>query len=286
MDGVAAVIKVGIIGGTGLEDPQILENVKEHRVSTPFGEPSDVIVEGVIRGVPCLLVARHGKRHNISPTNVNYRANLWALRHLGANVIIASTASGSLREELAPGHLVFHDSFIDRTTKREQSFYDGKHIPGVCHVPMHPTFDETLRKILVRCAAALQLTHHPSGTTVVIEGPRFSTRAESELYRSWGASLVNMTLCPEAVLAKELGVPYASVGLVTDYDCWKDDVEHVSIDVVANTLRDNAAKTKLLFIEAVQRIAKSPEIVTAISHAQNVAQNSVMPDGINPVQRV
>lgn len=274
--------KIGIIGGTGLEDPQILENAKKIHVTTPYGKPSDDLLEGNIGGVPCVLLSRHGRQHQWSPSQVNYRANIWALKSLGAKVIIASSASGSLKEEVKPGHIVLLDSFIDRTTRREQSFYDGLegHPKGICHIPSHPLFSDKLRSILGSCASALGITCHERGTSVCIEGPRYSTRAESDLYRSWNASLVNMTVCPEALLAKELGIPYASVALVTDYDCWKDSHESVSVDLVMKTLHENAENTKRLFIKAVEEIhASKPALNLEISKAKEVAISNVMDAG-------
>ena len=282
---------VGIIGGTGLEDPQILTDVQKFEVSTPFGNPSSPLVKGKIGGVDCVLISRHGVLHEYSPSRINYRANIWALKQAGVDVIIASSASGSLRQEMAPGHVVFVNSFIDRTTKREQSFYDG--IPdyllvrgsikqsgrptGICHMPMHPLFSEALKTVLKGCAQDLGIWYHTSGTTVCIEGPRFSTRAESDLYRSWGAHLVGMTVCPEVVLAKELGIPYANVAIVTDYDCWKDSHEGVSIELVAKTLQENAKNMKNLFVKTVVALENNEEIIRKeISVAKNLAKSSVM----------
>ncbi|GMT14610.1 hypothetical protein PFISCL1PPCAC_29099, partial [Pristionchus fissidentatus] len=261
---VVIKVKVGIIGGTGLEDPQILENSRViEEVDTPYGRISDRMLEGTIDGVPCVILSRHGRSHDINPSNVNYRANLWALAEQGVTVIIASTACGSLQENVKPGDLLFPDSVFDRTFGREITFFDGKegHQPGVCHIPMHPLYHEPLRQILMSTAAKLQkvipdLRVHNEGFGVCIEGPRFSTRAESVVFRSWGASIVNMTMIPEGPLAKELGIPYAPVALITDYDCWKDDAEHVSVELVTATLRANGEKAKKLFIEAIKEIAK------------------------------
>jgi len=274
--------KIGIIGGTGLEDPKILVNAKEVHVDTPYGTPSDALIEGTIHGVPCVLLSRHGRKHQWSPTNINYRANIWALKKTGVGVILASSASGSLRDEIKPGNIVFLDSFIDRTHKREQSFYDGEegHPPGICHIPMHPIFNEKLREILISCAKELNIDYHPHGTSVCIEGPRYSTRAESELWRQWGASLVNMTVCPEAVLAKELAIPYASIALSTDYDCWKDSYQTVSVDLVTQIVTENAEKTVKLFIRAASEIYKDKKTFQEeIEIATEVAKSAVMDGG-------
>jgi 5'-methylthioadenosine phosphorylase len=180
----------------------------------------DALIIGKISGVDCVLLARHGRKHDVSPTNINYRANIWALKEAGCTHILASTACGSLKEEIKPGNLVILDSFIDCTTKRELTFFDGKTPgcpPGICHIPMDSAYDEETRKALIETAKELGIVCHPSGTSVCIEGPRFSTRAESNVYRSWGAATVNMTTVPEAQLAKEAGLLYASVAMATDY---------------------------------------------------------------------
>jgi len=273
--------KIGIIGGTGLEDPKIFENAREVYVNTPYGDPSDALIEGEVGGVKCVLCSRHGRKHQFSPSNLNYRANIWALKSLGVSVIIVSNACGSLKEEFKPGDIAIFESFIDRTTQRTKTFYGGEpnHPKGVCHIPLHPLFNEPLRQVLVECAQRLGLRHHAKGTMICIEGPAYSTRAESELYRSWGAALIGMTICPESVLAKELGIPYASIALVTDYDCWKDTHEGVSVDLVEKTLRENAANTKLLFIEAVKAINATSELFTAeVEKARKLAIDAVMLD--------
>ncbi|CAD6198415.1 unnamed protein product [Caenorhabditis auriculariae] len=270
------MVKVGIIGGTGLEDPQILSNPKSVVVETPYGSPSDALLEGTINGVDCVLLARHGRKHDIMPGNVNYRANLWALYSLGVDVIIASTACGSLQEHVKPGQLVFPDSVFDRTNGRKSTFFDGSHAgaPGVCHIQSYPTYNEQLRQLMVTSAKSLDIDHHANGFGVCIEGPRFSTVAESNVFRSWGASLVNMTMMPECILAKELGIPYATMALVTDYDCWKETT-HVSIDLVMETFHENVGKAKRLFIDVVARISDvdwTPEV----ARMKKEARDSIM----------
>uniref|UniRef100_A0A0K0DJJ2 S-methyl-5'-thioadenosine phosphorylase n=1 Tax=Angiostrongylus cantonensis TaxID=6313 RepID=A0A0K0DJJ2_ANGCA len=260
--------KVGIIGGSGLEDPQFFKDAKEVQVNTPYGKPSDSFMEGTIGDVPCILLARHGRQHTIMPSDVNFRANLWGMHSLGASVIIASIACGSLQENVKPGELVFPDSVFDRTTGRKSTFFDGTNpdAPGVCHIQMHPVYNEKLRKVILMVTATdLKLKFHDGGFGICIEGPRYSSRAESHVFRSWGASIINMTMMPECCLAKELGIPYATTALVTDYDCWKDD-EQVSMELVMRTFKENSSKAKSLFIEAVKRIAKEDwktEILTA-----------------------
>ncbi|KAI8423683.1 hypothetical protein MSG28_012718 [Choristoneura fumiferana] len=216
---------IGIIGGSGFDDPALLEERTEHRESTPFGEPSDVLIEGRLRGVPCVLLARHGRKHQLQPSDVNYRANIWALRQRGCSHVLATTATGSLREHYRPGDLVVLNDYIDRTWGRKCTFYDRTEggPRGVCHLPQRPAFCARARAALVAAARAREYAHHETGTAVVIQGPRFSSRAESLMHRQWGGDLVNMTTVPEVVLAKEAGLSYAALALVTDYDCWRDN---------------------------------------------------------------
>ncbi|XGW11083.1 hypothetical protein V3C99_012522 [Haemonchus contortus] len=263
-------IKIGIMGGSGLEDPQILHNAKEVEVNTPYGKPSDKYIVGVIGDVECILLARHGRKHNIMPSDVNFRANLWGMHSLGASVIIASIACGSLQEHVKPGELVFPDSVFDRT------LFDGTNpeAPGVCHIQMHPAYNEKLRQVLIKTATDLKLKFHDGGFGICIEGPRYSSKAESRIFRSWGASLINMTMMPECVLAKELGIPYATTALVTDYDCWRDD-EQVSMELVMKTFKENSYKAKSLFVEAVKRIAKE-DWKAEIARMKKAARDAVM----------
>ncbi|XP_018915663.2 S-methyl-5'-thioadenosine phosphorylase [Bemisia tabaci] len=248
-------IKIGIIGGSGLNNPKILENAVEKDITTPYGKPSDVLIEGTIGGKPCVLLARHGRQHNINPSNVNYRANIYALKKVGCTHVIVSTATGSLKEEIVPGDLVVVDSFIDRTQHRVQTFFDGSELnPSVCHVPMEPAFCNKTRKILIETAQELGFKCHPSGTAVTIEGPRFSSRAESNLFRSWDAHLVNMTLVPEVVLAKEAGLCYAAVAMATDYDSWRDKGEKVNVASVLKIFRENVEKITTLFTAVIPKI--------------------------------
>ena len=221
------MVKIGIIGGSGLDDPKLLENYEIIDIHTPYGPPSSSIIQGKLSGVDVAILARHGKKHQIMPSNVNYRANIWALKELGCTHIIATTAVGSLREDIAPGHLVFPDQFIDRTTKRHQTFYDTN---KVCHIPMGEPFCPKLRALLSQAADAQKVIAHRSGTVVTIEGPRFSTKAESHMFRAWGAHIINMSTVPEVVLAREAGLCYASIAMSTDYDCFMDTREPVTLE--------------------------------------------------------
>ncbi|XP_022910293.1 S-methyl-5'-thioadenosine phosphorylase-like isoform X2 [Onthophagus taurus] len=255
---MSSTVKIGIIGGTGLDDPDILKNRNEKQVTTQFGDPSGgKIVEGEIEGVPCVIVSRHGPTHDINPSNVNYRGNIWALKDAGCTHIIATTATGSLKEEVQPGDLVVVDDFIDRTQGRKQTFYDGSEngLPGLFHLPMNPPFSQPLREVIMNTAEELGLKHHKQGTVVSIEGPRFSSKAESKIFQMYGGAVINMSTVPEVVLAKEAGLLYSAIALVTDYDCWKDDYQTVSHNVVLQSFQNNVEKLKTLLIAAVQKVA-------------------------------
>lgn len=269
-------IKIGIIGGTGLDDSQIIEARAEKVVNTHFGNPSDVLIEGKIAGVDCVLLARHGRNHSIMPSNVNYRANIWALKSLGCTHLIVSTATGSLQENIHPGDIVIPDNFIDRTTKRAQTFYDGNELlVGVCHITMEPAFCVRTRKVLIETAKGLGIGVHDKGTVVTIEGPRFSSKAESKLFRQWGADLVNMTLVPEVVLAKEAGLCYAAIAMATDYDCWRDCGENVNVTDVMTTFKKNVTKVTELIVTAIPKIA-AIDWTDTFEDMKNVVNGSIM----------
>lgn len=212
--------KVGIIGGSGLGDAlaQESQDVKRHEVDTPFGRPSDAINETSWGGTTIFLLNRHGPGHMIAPSDVNYRANIYALKALGCTHIIASGAVGSLREEIRPKDLVIPDQFIDKTYRRVPTFFDGI---LAAHTELASPFCPILRKHLLNCAGAVKTKVHDGGTYVCMEGPAFSTRAESEMHRSWGGTLIGMTACPEVKLAREAEIAYALVCLPSDYDCWR-----------------------------------------------------------------
>lgn len=270
-------VKIGIIGGSGMDDPDILENRQEKRVSTPYGEPSDVLVLGKIAGVECVLLARHGRKHDVMPSDINYRANIYALKEEGCTHVVVTTACGSLREEFKPGDLVFPDQFIDRTSKRLSTFYDGKKGSpvGICHIPMHEPYCPHTRKILLEVAGELNLNHHGSGTNVVVEGPRFSSKAESKMFQLWGGDIINMTAVPEVVLANEAGLCYAAIAMVTDYDCWRDDHDPVSVESVLATFKVNVTNAKKLLLAAIPRIA-SEEWAEITEERQAAVKNNIM----------
>ena len=238
--------EIGIIGGTGLYDPKLLRNVQEVTVETPYGKPSDSIIVGELAGKGVAFVPRHGKKHTIRPTDINVRANIFALKKLGVKRILAPSTVGSLREEYHPGEIVFCDQFIDRTTRREQSFYTEN---KVCHITVAEPMCPQLRESVISVAKKLGIKMHEIGTYVCIEGPRFSTKAESKMYRQWGADVVGMTLVPECVLAREAEICYASISTVTDYDVWK---EHpVCVDDVVKIMKTNIENVKRIIAETV-----------------------------------
>ncbi len=245
------MIKVGIIGGTGFGSPAILSNIKKVKVHTPYGPPSALPVTGTFEGTEVAVIARHGEGHIIFPSEVNFRANIWAMKELGVTHIFAVTAVGSLREEIRPAHLVLPDQFIDWTKKRAYTFYEGHE---VCHVPMADPFCERLRNLLSRTAERLGLACHSGGTVITIEGPRFSTRAESKMFRMWGADIINMSTVPEVILAREAGICYATIAMSTDYDCWHETEEPVSWELIQKTMNQNTEQVTGLLRAAIPGI--------------------------------
>ncbi|MGA2681143.1 MAG: S-methyl-5'-thioadenosine phosphorylase [Candidatus Bathyarchaeia archaeon] len=241
--------EIGIIGGTGLYDPKLLRNIQEVTVETPYGNPSDSITVGELGGKCVAFLPRHGKRHTIRPTDINVRANIFALKKLGVRRILAPSTVGSLREAYHPGEIVFCDQFIDRTTRREESFYTQDR---VCHITVAEPMCPELRKNMISVAKTLGVKMHPTGTYVCIEGSRFSTKAESKMYQQWGADVVGMTLVPECVLAREAEICYASISTVTDYDVWKD--HPVCVDEVIKVMKTNIENVKHIIAETVTKL--------------------------------
>jgi 5'-methylthioadenosine phosphorylase len=228
--------RIGVIGGTGLYDIDGLTDVKEVRPETPFGKPSDAIVAGQLGGVGIAFLPRHGRGHRISPTEVPYRANIYALKALGVEFIIASNSCGSFKEELKPGHLLVPDQIIDRTRQRASTFFtEGI----VAHIQFADPFCAVLSDIVYQAAKEAGATVHRGGTFIAMEGPAFSTRAESRLYRSWGADVLGMTVLPEAKLAREAEMCYASIACITDYDSWHETAETVTVDAILKTMHNN-----------------------------------------------
>jgi 5'-methylthioadenosine phosphorylase len=265
-----AQAKIGFIGGTGLYDIEGLTGIEEVDINTPFGKPSDTIVVGRLGETGIAFLPRHGKGHRISPTEVPSRANIYALKSLGVEHIIALNSCGSFKEGIKPGHLLIPDQVIDRTRNRISTFFgDGI----VAHIEFADPFCPVLSQILHKAAQEAGATVHKGGTFVAMEGPAFSTRAESRLYRSWGADIIGMTVLPEAKLAREAEICYASIACVTDYDSWHETNEPVSVDAILANQRKNIENAKKIIKLAVGRIpevrgcacasALGPALVTA-----------------------
>ena len=243
---------IGVIGGSGLYDIEGLEKRQWRRVDSPWGEASDELLFGELDGVSCVFLPRHGRGHILSPTHLNYRANIDVLKRAGVTHVLSLSAVGSLQAKLPPGHFVVIDQFIDRSFAREKSFFGQG---CVAHVSMAHPVCGSLGDVLAATAAELNIPVHRGGTYLVMEGPQFSTKAESELYRSWGCAVIGMTNMPEAKLAREAELHYATVAMVTDYDCWHEDHDHVTVDAVVKVMTENASKARALVRHAVPRIA-------------------------------
>jgi len=253
MKGAINMIKIGIIGGSGLENPDILKNPETHFIQTPYGNCTTVKT-GEIAGVDIVLLSRHGLNHEVPPTQVNNRANIDALKRAGCTHIIATTACGSLRDEIGRGDIVIVDQFIDFTRHRKITFHEEFLPHRMVHTPMAEPFSKYLRQIINAGCEELSIRHHKKGTVVTIEGPRFSTRAESHMFRLWGADIINMSIAPEAILANEAGIPYAAIAMSTDYDCWKEDEEPVTWEGVLEIFNQNVEKVTKLLIHVIGRL--------------------------------
>jgi 5'-methylthioadenosine phosphorylase len=239
--------KIGIIGGSGLDDPEIFSNSRDELGVTPYGGTSSHLKCGTIGGVEVVLLARHSREHTIPPTQVNFRANIYALKEAGCTHILATTAVGSLREEIKRGDLVIIDQFIDFTKQRKMTYFEKFEPHKPVHTVMADPYDAELRKLLIEECKKLGYSLHEKGTVVTIEGPRFSTRAESRMFRALGADIINMSIATETALANESGIPYAAVAMATDYDSWKEDEEAVTWKAISRVFADNASRvTKLL----------------------------------------
>ena len=247
---------IGVIGGSGIYDIDGLEDKIWRQVATPWGMPSDALLFGRLGDVRCVFLPRHGRGHPLSPTHLNYRANIDALKRSGVTDVMSLSAVGSLKPELPPGHFVIVDQFIDRSFAREKSFF-GEGI--VAHVSMAHPVCSRLGDALEGAARGLGLPVTRGGTYLVMEGPQFSTKAESELYRSWGCSVIGMTNMPEAKLAREAELNYATVAMVTDFDCWHPDHDHVTVEAVVRVLLDNADKARALVQRVVPEIGRQRE---------------------------
>jgi 5'-methylthioadenosine phosphorylase len=248
------MIRVGIIGGSGLENPEILKFPEETQIDTPFGAPSSPLKSGSLNGTEIVILSRHGRLHTIPPSKVNNRANIFALKEVGCTHIISSTACGSLREEIGRGDLVIPDQFIDFTRHRNITFFEEFEAGKMNHTPMADPFDENLRNLIIASARNIGIRIHEKGTLLTIEGPRFSTRAESKMFRIWGADIINMSVAPEVILANEVGLPYVAIAMSTDYDCWKEDEKPVSWEDVIKVFNNNVNIVLKLLIEVIPNI--------------------------------
>jgi len=263
--------RIGVIGGSGLYDITEFKKLDEIKIKTPFGQPSDKIIIGKFGDSENIaFLPRHGKGHRLLPTEVNSKANIWALKYLGVERIIAISAVGSLKEEIKPGDVVIPDQIIDRTKSRPNSFF-GNGIVG--HVAFAEPFCPELRNLLYDTAKNLNFKVHPKGTYVCMEGPLFSTKAESNLYKSWNADLIGMTSLPEAKLAREAEICYATIALPTDYDCWYETEETVSVELVVQRLNENIKKAKEIIKNVINKIPIERNCI-----CKNSAENAIMTD--------
>jgi 5'-methylthioadenosine phosphorylase len=260
--------KLGIIGGSGLYNMEGLENSKWIKVNTPWGNPSDDILQAEFKGKEIFFLPRHGRGHTVNPSNINFRANIDALKQLGVTDIISMSAVGSLKENLEPGTFVIIDQFIDRTFARVKTFFD-KEI--VAHVSMAKPTSPGLMNTCVKVLKKLKIPFQKGGTYLVMEGPQFSTFAESNLYRSWGLDVIGMTNMPEAKLAREAEIRYATVAMVTDFDCWHKNHEDVSVEQVITTLLSNAEQAKKVVAEVVMSFEEDIDAKDPANHCLDVA---------------
>ncbi len=252
-------MKIGIIGGSGLENPEILTDFKTKEVETPFGKPSSPITYGKINNIDVFIISRHGLKHEIPPTEVNNRANIFALKNEGCKYIISTTAVNSLRQEIKRGDFVILDQFIDFTKHRKLTFFD-KFEFGPMHTKMPNPFSEELIKKLTESCENLKYSYYKKGTAITVEGPRFPTKAESNLFRQWGANLVSMSISPEAILANEAEVPYATIAMVRDYDSWKDDEEQLDWLNLKKIMNENTEKVKQIILDTINSFSREQEI--------------------------
>lgn len=243
---------VGVIGGSGLYEIEGIEQVEEISLETPFGAPSDAYITGILDGVRMVFLPRHGRGHRILPSEVNYQANIFGMKQLGVTRIISVSAVGSMKEHIVPGHIVIPDQFFDRTQGRRASTFFGRGVVG--HVQFADPVCGDLAEILLKAAGHVGATVHAGGTYICIEGPNFSTRAESNIYRSWGVDIIGMTNIPEARLAREAEICYATVALATDYDCWHDGHDDVSVEAVLGIIRQNVATARSIIKTAVAKL--------------------------------
>ncbi len=258
-------VKIGIIGGSGLYQMEALTEIEEIKVETPFGDPSDALIVGKVDGVPVAFLARHSRGHTLTPSELPFRANIYAMKSLGVEYLISASAVGSLKAEAKPVDMVVPDQFIDRTKNRVSTFF-GEGIVG--HISFGDPVCAQLAKVLADAVESQNLagvTLHRGGTYVCMEGPAFSTRAESELYRSWDATVIGMTNLPEAKLAREAEIAYATLAMVTDYDCWHPDHDSVTVEMVIGNLQKNAVNAQKVIRSVVRQLSENPPVSEAHS---------------------
>ena len=245
------ISKIGIIGGTGLENTDFLDFTDSLEFSNKNGEVSSTVSRGKIEEIEVFIISRHGNNHEFSPSNINYKANMMALKDLGCDAILALTACGSLQEKYKPGDFFFPDQFIDWTRNRKNTIFDGA---NVVHTSMNEPFSEFLRLKLANACSELRFDHQVGGNIITIEGPRFSSKAESQLFRSFGCDIINMTTSTECILANELEIPYQSIAMITDYDCWRDTEEPVSMDAILEVMKENSIKAIALIKRTLETL--------------------------------
>jgi len=243
---------IGVVGGSGLYEMEGLTEVREEKVDTPFGEPSDSLVVGQLGDARLVFLPRHGRGHRLLPSEVNFRANIYALKKLGVEQLISVSAVGSMKEDIVPGHIVIPDQFFDRTVARTSTFF-GEGVVG--HVQFADPVCSRLANVLAQSAGEVGATVHRGGTYLCMEGPQFSTRAESRIYRGWGVDVIGMTNSTEAKLAREAEICYSTIALATDYDCWHEGHEDVSVEAVVALIQQNVAMAKKIIAAAVSRLS-------------------------------
>lgn len=248
------VIKPALIVGSGLENFNFLEKWEEKTMETPFGYPSSTLIKGNFRNTEVVILSRHGREHTIPPSQINNRANIWALKDIGCTHILAVSACGSLRQQIEIGDVIFPDQFIDFTRHRPITFFESFEPHEPWHAGMPDPFDPYLRQTFFDAAQKHGIKLHTRATVITIEGPRFSTRAESHMFRNWGADIINMSTAPEAILANELKIPYALAALSTDYDSWRDEKDMVNWDVIVEAFRKNINKVSRLLLETLSKL--------------------------------
>ena len=278
MNGIQRTL--GVIGGSGLYEFEHLTDVEELELTTPFGAPSDAIIAGTIGSTRLLFLPRHGRGHGIAPHRINYRANVLALKIAGAEQILSISAVGSMKENIHPGDMIVVDQFIDRTRHRVDTFFEDDGV--VAHVAFADPIDAQLAGSLTGAAQRAGATVHEGGVYLCMEGPQFSTRAESQLYRSWGVSVIGMTNLPEARLAREAELPYATLAMATDYDCWHDEHEAVTVDAVIAVMQGNVAKAKEIIVELARAVPDPSGRPAASALAGAIITN---PDSISAAAR-